>query len=97
MGPAPPYTFSMGRVGDGVGEVGGVFIQCCFRPPDTIRTIRDGEPRTSSTSYSFTQLLTSEILTVRVQCCFKSTEILQFEFSVALSPQRYYSSSSVLL
>ena len=83
MGPAPPYTFSMGRVGDGVGEGGGVFIQCCFRPPETIRTIRDGEPRTSSTSYSFTQLLTSEIL--------------QFEFSVALSPQRYYSSSSVLL
>ena len=32
-------------------------LQCCFTSTETIRTVRDGEPRTSTSS--FTQLLSS--------------------------------------
>ena len=35
-----------------------MFVQCCFTSTQTVRTIRDGEPRTSISP--FTQLLTSE-------------------------------------
>ena len=31
-----------------------IFFKCCFTPTETVRTIRDGEPRTSTSS--FTQL-----------------------------------------
>ena len=37
-------------------------VQCCFTSTETIRTIRDGEPRTATST--FTQLLSSE-----GQCC----------------------------
>ena len=46
-------------------------VQCCFTSTETIRTIRDGEPRTATST--FTQLLSSEI----VQCCFTSTETIK--------------------
>ena len=48
----------------------GLLLQCCFTSTETIRTIRDGESRTSTST--FTQLLSSvDSLT---QCCFTSTE-----------------------
>ena len=45
-------------------------VQCCFTSTETIRTIRDGEPRTATST--FTQLLSSDI--EQVQCCLTSTE-----------------------
>ena len=44
-------------------------MQCCFTSMETIRPIRDGEPRTAA--LTFTQLLSSDL---KVQCCFTSTE-----------------------
>ena len=49
-------------------------VQCCFTFTETIRTVRDGEPRTSTSTV--TQLL--------------SSETLQFQFSVALHPRKPY-------
>ena len=47
-------------------------VQCFFTSTaETIRTIRDREPRTSTST--FTQLLSS----VSVQCCFTSTETIR--------------------
>ena len=43
-------------------------VHCCFTSTDTIGTIRDGEPRTATST--FTQFLSSVI----VQRCFTSTE-----------------------
>ena len=45
-------------------------VQCCFTTTEAIRTIRDGEPRTATST--FTQLLSSVL-----QCCFTSTEIVR--------------------
>ena len=45
-------------VGGGGGRGGGIQVQCCFTSTETIRTIRDGEPRTATST--FTQLLSSE-------------------------------------
>ena len=42
---------------------------------ETIRIIRDGEPRTATST--FTQLLNSELQPVQVQCCFTSTETVR--------------------
>ena len=39
-------------------EVQCSFVQCCFASTETVRTIRDVDPRTSTSS--FTQLLNSE-------------------------------------
>ena len=47
-----------------------VQVQCCMTSTETIRSIRGGEPRT--TTSTFTQLLTSDAMFV--QCCFTSTE-----------------------
>ena len=47
-------------------------VQCCFTSTETTRLIRDGEPRTSTST--FTQL--------------SSSEYRVFKFSVALGPQR---------
>ena len=41
-----------------------VQVQCCFTSPETIRTIRDGEPRTATST--FTQLLSSELVQFNV-------------------------------
>ena len=51
-----------------------VQVQCCFTSTETTRTIRDGEPRTAT--LTFTQLLELcvEHMQVQVQCCFTSTE-----------------------
>ena len=46
-------------------------VQCCFTSTETTRTIRDGEPRTATST--FTQLLSSEHSS-SVQRCFTSTE-----------------------
>ena len=43
---------------------------CCRTSTETVRTLRDGEPRTATST--FTQLLSSA--DVQVQCCFTSTE-----------------------
>ena len=77
-------------------------VQCCFTSTETLRTIRDGEPRTATST--FTQLLSSD--RSLAQFCFPSTEIirlirglcpdfhtapeivLSFCFSVALRPQK---------
>ena len=42
-----------------VSGVHGPFVQCCFTSTETIKTIRDGEPRTSTTT--FTQLWSSDL------------------------------------
>ena len=47
-----------------------VHVRCCFTSTETERTTRDGEPRTSTST--FTQLLSSVF-----QCCFTSTETVQ--------------------
>ena len=39
-------------------------VQCCFTSTETIRTIRDGEPRTATST--FTQLLSSEYLSSKL-------------------------------
>ena len=50
-----------------------VQVQRCFTSTEIIRTIRDGEPRAASST--FTQLLSFELLLV--QCCFTSTEAIK--------------------
>ena len=47
-------------------------VQCCFKSTETVRIIRDGEPRAATST--FTQLLNSE--------CLSSSSV------VALLPQR---------
>ena len=42
-------------------------VQCCFTSIETIRTIRDGEPRPATST--FTQLLTSETVQFSVALC----------------------------
>ena len=49
-------------------------VQCCFTSTETIRLIRDGEPRTATST--FTQLLSSD-RAVQVQCCFTSPETIR--------------------
>ena len=46
-----------------------VVLQCCFTSTETIRTVKDREPRMAAST--FTQLLRSI-----VQCCFTSTETI---------------------
>ena len=46
-------------------------VQCCFTSTETIRLIRDGEPRTATSS--FTGLLSFGVW-CSVQCCLTSTE-----------------------
>ena len=78
-------------------------FKCCFTSTETIRTVRDGEPRTST--LTFTQLLSSE-LSSSVQCCFTSIVTIRtvrdeepmvatstfthscVSFNVALRPQK---------
>ena len=48
------------------------FLKCCVTSTETIRTVRDGEPRTATST--FIQLLSS--VRVGIQCCFTSTETL---------------------
>ena len=45
-----------------------VQVQCCFMSTETIRTIKDEDPRTAT--WTFTQR-------VQVQCCFMSTETIR--------------------
>ena len=52
-------------------------VQCCFTSTETIRTIRDGEPRVATST--FTQLLNSNQSLVQVQCGFTSTETIRDE------------------
>ena len=54
-------------VGNGI-----VQVQCFFTSTSTIRTVRDGEPMTSTSN--FTQLLSSDTADELVECCFTSTE-----------------------
>ena len=51
-------------------------VQCCFMSTETIQTIRDGKPRTATST--FTPPLSSEY------------RVREFEFNVALRPQRPY-------
>ena len=48
-------------------------VQCWFTSTETIGTIRDGKPRTSTST--FTQLLSSD--TMSLQCCCTSTETIR--------------------
>ena len=45
-----------------------VQVQCCFTSTETIRTIRDAEPRTSTSTV--TQLLSSVIHVVQLNVAF---------------------------
>ena len=47
-------------------------VQCCFTSTEVIRTIRDGEPRTSTSTSK--QLPSSEWTGFQVQCCSTSTD-----------------------
>ena len=49
-------------------------LQCCFTSTETVRTIMDGEPRT--TTSTFTQLLSSEG-SVQMQRCFTSARTIR--------------------
>ena len=50
-------------------------VQCCFTSTETVRTVRDGEPRTSTST--FTQLLSTGAILVQVQSRFTSTETVR--------------------
>ena len=50
-----------------------MYVQCCFTSTETVRTVRDGEPRTATST--FTQLLSST--DIQIQCCFTSTETVR--------------------
>ena len=52
-----------------------VQVPCCFTYTETIRTIRDMEPRTATST--FTQLLSSVFGKVQVQCFFTYTETIR--------------------
>ena len=75
----------------------------CFTSTETIRTVRGGEPRMDTSS--FTQLLNS--VWIRVRCCFTSTETVgtmkspgrppRLSPAPELSAVTVLSSSSVLL
>ena len=49
--------------------------QCCFTFTEIVLTIRDREPRNSTST--FTQILSSEILTTFFKCCFTSRETVR--------------------
>ena len=63
-----------GRCNKHHGRLLLLLLQCCFTSTETVRTIRDGEPRTSTST--FTQLLNS-LVDVQVQCCFTSAETVR--------------------
>ena len=50
-----------------------ISFESCFTSTETVQTVRDGEPRTATSTS--TQLLSSA--TQRVQCCFTSTETVR--------------------
>ena len=50
-------------------------VQCCFTSTETLRTIREGELRTATST--FTQLLSSAPEKPFVQCCFTCTETVR--------------------
>ena len=50
-------------------------LRCCLTSTETLRTIRDREPRTATST--FTQLLGSENSQFIVPCCFTSTETVR--------------------
>ena len=59
-----------------VGSFRKVQVQCCrFTSTETIRTIRDGESRTATST--FTKPLSSDISLSFVQCCFSSTKTIR--------------------
>ena len=65
-------------------------VQCCLTSTETIKTIRDEETRTSTST--FTQLLSSDMM-VQFQCCFTSTftQLMSsgwLNFNIALRSQR---------
>ena len=49
-------------------------VQCCFTSTETIRLVRDGEPRTATSTV--TRLLSFDVW-CSVQCCFTSTETIR--------------------
>ena len=51
--------------------IGSVQVQCCLTSTETVRTIRDGEPRAATST--LTQLLSSEVRLL-LQCRFTSTD-----------------------
>ena len=53
-----------------------VQVQCCFTSTETIRTIRDGEPRTATST--FTQLLSSESERARMSSFVRQTREVIF-------------------
>ena len=55
-------------------------VHCCFTSTETVRTVRDGEPRTATTT-DFTQLLSSDLngtVSKHHQWCLTSTETIRF-------------------
>ena len=50
-----------------------ISFESCFTSTETVQTVRDGEPRTATST--FTHLLSSA--TQRVQCCLTSTETVR--------------------
>ena len=50
-------------------------VQCCFTSTETIRAVRDEEPKTATST--FTQLLSSDKQGFSFQYCFTSTETIR--------------------
>ena len=48
------------------------FFKYCFTSTETKRTVRDGEPRTATST--LTQLLSSDDCFIFFKCCYMSTE-----------------------
>ena len=74
-------------------------VQCCFTSAETSRTIKDGEPRTATST--FTQLLSSNSMLLYVHRNHKAYQgrvaqdghldfhtAPEFDFNVALRPQK---------
>ena len=52
-------------------------VHCCFTSTETTKTVRDGEPRTSTST--FTRVLSSELFGyIYIYICFTSTEASLF-------------------
>ena len=50
-------------------------VQCCFTSTEAVGIVRDGDPSTSTSTFS--QLLSSEFRNINVKCCFTSTETVR--------------------
>ena len=59
-----------------INFTGLAVVQCCFTSTETVRLVRDGEPRTATST--FTQILSSAMeSSLLLKCCFTPTETVR--------------------